>query len=71
MRFGVEFTLFDLQRKLGVMLMFSATDHDAVVQELGRQVAEFNKGKITEVRSVSALLRKTGRGRNRQGKQGK
>ncbi|CAM9307606.1 unnamed protein product [Ectocarpus sp. 4 AP-2014] len=48
-RQGVEFTLFDLQKKMGVMLMFTAPGNDAVVQELGRQVAEFSEGKIEEV----------------------
>lgn len=51
-RQGVEFTLFDLQKKMGVMLMFTAPGNDAVVQELGRQVAEFSEGKIEEVRRV-------------------
>ncbi|CAM9738582.1 unnamed protein product [Ectocarpus sp. 6 AP-2014] len=48
-RQGVEFTLFDLQKKMGIMLMFTAPGNDAVVQELGRQVAEFSEGKIEEV----------------------
>lgn len=47
-RFGVEFNLFKLQREMGVMLVFTADDY-AVVMELGRQVVEFDDGKITEV----------------------
>eukprot|EP00903_Cladosiphon_okamuranus_P013247 g12352.t1 len=48
-RLGVEFCLFNLQKKMGVMLMFTAPGHDAIVMELGRQVVEFDDGKITEV----------------------
>lgn len=51
-RLGVEFALFNLQKKMGVMLMFTAPGHDAIVMELGRQVVEFDEGKIVEVRSL-------------------
>ena len=48
-RQGVEFNLYHLQKKMGVMLMFTAPGSDAIVTELGRQVAEFADGKIVEV----------------------
>lgn len=47
-RYGVEFTLFDLQKTLGVMLLFTAHNHQ-IVMELGKQVADFSEGKIVEV----------------------
>eukprot|EP00752_Nemacystus_decipiens_P008363 g7475.t1 len=48
-RVGVEFSLFHLQKKMGVMLIFTAPGHDAIVMELGKQVVEFDNGKIVEV----------------------
>ena len=50
MRYGVEFSLFDLQKKLGVMLVFTARNHQ-IGMELAKQVAEITDGKITEVRA--------------------
>lgn len=47
-RYGVEFSLFDLQKKMGVMLVFTARNHQ-IVMELAKQVAEITDGKITEV----------------------
>lgn len=49
-RYGVEFSLFDLQKKMGVMLVFTARNHQ-IVMELAKQVAEITDGKITEVRA--------------------
>lgn len=68
-RFGVEFTLFKLQREMGVMLVFTARDN-AVVMELGRQVVEFTDGKITEVRQGArnpCFFRRKGGGGGRWG----
>eukprot|EP00904_Undaria_pinnatifida_P000445 jgi/Undpi1/10400/HiC_scaffold_29.g12850.m1 len=47
-RYGVEFTLFDLQKKMGVMLVFTARNHQ-IVMELAKQVVEITDGKITEI----------------------
>lgn len=55
-RLGVEFNLFNLQKKMGVMLMFTAPGHDAIVIELGRQVVEFDEGKITEVCAYTRFM---------------
>lgn len=41
---------------MGIMLMFTAPGNDAIVMELGRQVVEFDEGKITEVRFFFFLL---------------
>lgn len=44
----VELTLDGLQRELGVMLIFSAANHQ-VVMEMARQVVELSRGRIMRV----------------------
>ena len=40
--------------------MFTAPGHDAIVMELGRQVVEFDDGKIVEVRPIRVLWLRSG-----------